>query len=41
MEASGGEVLRRWVRNSERPEEQPRVPTRGSMEFTTSVRSSE
>jgi hypothetical protein len=39
-EASGGEVLGRWVHTGERPEEQPRVPARGSREFTVSVRSS-
>jgi hypothetical protein len=37
-EASGGEVLGRQVRVGERPEEQPRVPARGSREFTASVR---
>jgi hypothetical protein len=39
-EAGGGEVLSRRVRAGERPEEQPRVPARGSREFTMLVRSS-
>jgi hypothetical protein len=39
-EAGDGEVLERRVRAGERLEEQPRVPTRGSREFTASVRSS-
>jgi hypothetical protein len=39
-EAGGGDVLGRQVRVGERPEEQPRVPARGSSEFTASVRSS-
>jgi hypothetical protein len=38
MEVGGGEVLRRQVRAGERPEEQLRVPARGSREFTASVR---
>jgi hypothetical protein len=40
MEAGSGEVLERWVHTSERPEEQPRGPARGSREFTASVWSS-
>jgi hypothetical protein len=40
MEAGGSEVLSRRVRAGERPEEQPRVPARGSRLFTMLVRSS-
>jgi hypothetical protein len=40
MEAGSGEVLGRRVRSGELPQEQPRVPARGSREFTASVRSS-
>jgi hypothetical protein len=38
MEADDSEVLGQWVRAGERLEEQPRVPARGSREFTVSVR---
>jgi hypothetical protein len=40
MEAGGGEVLGWRVHAGERPEEQPRVPARGSREFMKLVRSS-
>jgi hypothetical protein len=39
-EVGGIEVLGRWVRAGEQPEEQPRVPIRGSREFTALVWSS-
>jgi hypothetical protein len=39
-EAGDGEVLDQRVRAGERLEEQPRVPARGSREFTASVQSS-